>query len=234
MSKIEQESKDSKEKILSDIMNNAKSGVFDETVSLVRGCLYSTENQHILGISSSIEASISLKAFIDACKNHKDSRHPVDYIVASFVGNIAIEQCDGLGKMSKEARDKAINESIRTLNEKEREKTLMIFVLSEGEVELTAYGVIESTSRNKTSVVISPEPIYSKKGKSTGESALGTVGLKNFFEMSESERSTFEETGLSYDGVFDLDTKVFKENKEFNKLKVKSKKKKKKKTKFGY
>lgn len=231
MNKIEQAGIDTKNKVLSEVLEKVGKGDFEPSFCMIRGTAYKSEPDHIFAIAGSTEATITIKAFIDACKNHKESRHQIDYIVASFVGDAIVSKIRVAKGTSEDEIEKIAEKEIFSKKEKSYNKTLIVFVISEDEVEFSSYGIVESSHKNSVDVVLSPEPlIYNKSPYYENMFYSSKAKMPNFFEMYSLERSKFNATGLNYDHVFESDAHYFppKDKAEF----IKSENKRI--TKFGY
>jgi hypothetical protein len=231
MNKIEQAGIDTKNKVLSDVLEKTRNSDFNPSFCIVRGSAYKSVEDHVFSISNSTEATIALKAFVDACKNHKDSRHQVDYIVASFVGDASVTKLKVPNKTSENELDQMAKKGMSDQKEKSSEKTLIVFIMSENEIEFSSYGIIESSGKSNASAVISPSPIIYSKGPYFESRFYSSESkMPNFFDISVSERAKIHVAELNYKDMFAEDSLHFPPKDNVSPVNNE----KKKITKFGY
>lgn len=241
MSRIEKNSTETKDDLVSSIIKKVKNNDLSDTFHMIRGNVYNTENIHLIGIMSSEENTAVIKGLVNEYENNKMSRHQVDYIVSSFVNDMSVASIGGLQSMNPVERIGYIKDTAKKALEAEAQKTLVLLIMSKEGVEMITYGIIESVIRNEVSIVVSPEPIlHINSPHSETKVLIGSSELVNFFSLDEKEKTVLRKCDLHMDQMLKIEGKLFPVKSKFIKKrdekssKDKSSKHKKKKIKFGY
>jgi hypothetical protein len=240
MIKIEDSSVFTKNDIVSKVIKDVQENNLSDSFHIIRGNAINSNNYSLLDINSTDEYSVEIKGLIHECKNNKKSRHQVDFVVAAFVNEISISSAENLNSLTQEERDGTVNSTFKEAVEKEPEKTLCIFVLSEDSVEMITYGIVQSLYKGSLTTVMSSDPILNIKGTNEDSKVIiGKKGLTDFFKLSDSEKRSLEESSHASGFSLQDDIKLFPKASEYitnrnNEKGFKSKYKNKSKIKFGY
>lgn len=221
MRTIEKKSILTKNTIINDVLKSVSDGTFEESVSFVRGDITIKEPWNLADINRNHLNVSSIKRLVYASKNHKNSRHQIDFIVSAFIDKAAVTQSD-------------IKENFKYVD-----PSLVFIIMEAGEIEIFSYDIIESIDKGSVFRVVAPKPKF--KGVESQSSVgilIGEKVLENYMEYDHYEQSQFKTTLNTYDVTFNKDKELFHKKSSYMErrdgetpLKEEVKKKK---NKFGY